>query len=167
MGTFGMPNLDKLGVILRIPEYAENANISINTQERNGETVPVGIHFENASGDFKNDYRFMASEIINEKLKTVKMRAVNWGIEFEPTVASIQRFKFMISANSEETTFIAKTEDGDLKFYSRDSAHMQETLCSFPDVTGSVTKGWAWPVEQVSKSLVLVEIHSLNLVMMV
>ena len=131
MGTFGMPNLDKLGVILRIPEYAENANISINTQERNGETVPVGIHFENASGDFKNDYRFMASEIINEKLKTVKMRAVNWGIEFEPTVASIQRFKFMISANSEETTFIAKTEGGDLKFYSPDSAHMQETLCSF------------------------------------
>ena len=61
MGTFGMPNLDKLGVILRIPEYAENANISINTQDRNGESVPVGIAFENAGGDFKNDYRFMAS----------------------------------------------------------------------------------------------------------
>ena len=115
MGTFGMPNLDKLGVILRIPEYAEDAKISLNKQDRNGESVPVGIAFENAGGDFKNDYRFMASEIINEKLKTVKMRDVNWGIEFQPTIASIQRFKFMISANSEETTFIAKTEDGNLR----------------------------------------------------
>ena len=155
MGTFGMPNLDKLGVILRIPEYAENANITINTQERNGETVPVGIHFENASGDFKNDYRFMASEIINEKLKTVKMRSVNWGIEFEPTVASIQRFKFMISANSEETTFIAKTEDGDLKFYFGDHSTHAGNFVFQPDVTGAVTKGWAWPVEQVSKILSL------------
>ena len=57
MGTFGMPNLDKLGIILRIPEYAENANITISKQERNGENVPVGIAFENAGGDFKNDYR--------------------------------------------------------------------------------------------------------------
>ena len=83
MGTFGMPNLDKLGIILRIPEYAENANITISKQERNGENVPVGIAFENAGGDFKNDYRFMASEIINEKLKTVKMREVNWGIDLK------------------------------------------------------------------------------------
>ena len=155
MGTFGMPNLDKLGVILRIPEYAENANISINTQERNGEQVPVGIAFSNASGDFKNDYRFMASEIINEKLKTVKMRAVNWGIDFEPTVASIQRFKFMISANSEETTFIAKTEGGHLKFYFGDHSTHAGNFVFQADVSGSVTKGWAWPVEQVSKILSL------------
>lgn len=155
MGTFGMPNLDKLGVILRIPEYAENANISINTQERNGETVPVGIAFANASGDFKNDYRFMASEIINEKLKTVKMRDVNWGIQFQPTVASIQRFKFMISANSEETTFIAKTEDGNLKFYFGDHSTHAGNFVFQHDVAGEATRGWAWPVEQVSKILSL------------
>ena len=65
----------------------------------------------------------MASEIINEKLKTVKMREVNWGIEFNP-VASIQRFKFMISANSEETTFIAKTEGNDSKFFPGPSTHV-------------------------------------------
>ena len=35
---------------------------------------------------------------------------VNWGVEFEPTIASIQRLKMMISANSEEKTFIARTE---------------------------------------------------------
>ena len=37
--------------------------------ERNGETIPTHIHFENAAGDFQNDYRFMNKAIIEEKLK--------------------------------------------------------------------------------------------------
>jgi len=153
MGTFGMPNLATLSVILRIPEYAENEKISINTQERNGETVPVGIHFENASGDFKNDYRFMSSEVVNDKLKSVTMKNVNWGVEFEPTVASVQRLKMMISANSEEKTFIARTEGNDLKFAFGDASTHAGEFVFQPDVSGSVSKGWAWPVEQVSKIL--------------
>ena len=46
--------------------------------------VPTGIHFENEKGDFKNDYRFMNAEIINEKLKTVKFKGVKWDVEIEP-----------------------------------------------------------------------------------
>jgi hypothetical protein len=153
MGTFGMPNLATLSVILRIPEYAENEKISINTQERNGETVPVGIHFENSSGDFQNDYRFMSSEVVNDKLKSVTMKNVNWGVEFEPTVASVQRLKMMISANSEEKTFIARTEGNDLKFAFGDASTHAGEFVFQPDVVGSVSKGWAWPVEQVSKIL--------------
>ena len=49
IGTFGMPNLGKLNTILGIPEYKDNAKISITKQERNGEQVAVGLHFENAS----------------------------------------------------------------------------------------------------------------------
>lgn len=155
MGTFGMPNLATLSVILRIPEYAENEKISINTQDRNGDTVPVGIHFENASGDFQNDYRFMASEVVNDKLKSVTMKNVNWGVEFEPTVASVQRLKMMISANSEESTFIARTEGDDLKFAFGDASTHAGEFVFQPDVGGSVSKGWAWPVDQVSKILSL------------
>lgn len=155
MGTFGMPNLATLSVILRIPEYAENEKISINTQDRNGDTVPVGIHFENASGDFQNDYRFMASEVVNDKLKSVTMKNVNWGVEFEPTIASVQRLKMMISANSEESTFIARTEGDDLKFAFGDASTHAGEFVFQPDVAGSVSKGWAWPVDQVSKILSL------------
>ena len=91
IGTFGMPNLNKLKILLNIPEYKEDAEITVTRQERNGEEVPVGMHFANKAGDFQNDYRFMVSEIVNEKLKTVKMRDVNWTVEFEPTTASIMR----------------------------------------------------------------------------
>ena len=78
LGVFGMPQLNKLKYLLDGAEYKENAKIDVVKSDRNGETVPTGLHFENESGDFKNDYRFMNTEIINEKLKTVKFRGANW-----------------------------------------------------------------------------------------
>ena len=37
--------------------------------------------FENASGDFKNDYRFMSKEVVEEKTKKgPKFKGVNWDI---------------------------------------------------------------------------------------
>ena len=41
-------------------------------------------YFENATKDFKNDYRFMNAEIINEKLKTVKFKGASWDVEVQP-----------------------------------------------------------------------------------
>ena len=123
IGTFGMPNLGKLNTILNIPEYRENARLSINTQQNpTGQTVPSGVHFENAAGDFKNDYRFMSAEIVTDKLKVVKFKGVKWGVDVVPTNASIQRMRYMASANSEETTFTAKTDNGALKFYFGDAS---------------------------------------------
>jgi hypothetical protein len=149
VGTFGMPNLGKLSIILGIQEYKENAKISLTTQDRNGETVPVGLHFENAAGDFKNDYRFMSQEIVSDKLKTVKMRSVNWNVEFDPTVASIQRLKFMASANSEELNFTAKTEGTDLKFFFGDHSSHAGNFVFQAGITGALTKSWSWPVAAV------------------
>ncbi len=83
-GTFGLPNLSKLNILLNIDEYKDNANITVNEQERNGETVPFGLHFENANGDFKNDYRFMSREVVEEKLKSVKFKGVSWDVEVTP-----------------------------------------------------------------------------------
>ena len=109
-GVFGMPNLDKLALHLKCPEYQKDSKIEVVSAERNGETVPFGLHFENASGDFKNDYRFMSREVVEEKLKSVKFKGVNWDIEIQPNSASIARFKMQSQANSDEVVFVAKTE---------------------------------------------------------
>jgi hypothetical protein len=111
--------------------------------------VPVGIHFENKAGDFKNDYRFMTSEVINDKLKTVKMRAVKWDVEFTPTVASITRLKYQASANSEETTFVAKTENNQLKFFFGDHSSHAGNFVFQDGVTGTLSKSWSWPIGAV------------------
>lgn len=146
-GVFGMPNLNKLATILNIPEYREDANISVISQVRNGVNTPVGVHFENKSGDFKNDYRFMTTEVINDRFKKVgKFRGATWHITLEPTLASIQRLKFQSQANSEETLFTAKSDKTDLKFYFGDhSTHAGEFVFQ-SGVTGSLSRAWSYPV---------------------
>ena len=146
IGVFGMPQLNKLKYLVDGPEYKENAKISITTAERNGETVPVGIHFENKDGDFKNDYRFMNTEVINEKMKTVKFRGVKWDVELEPTVASVTRFNFQAGANSEHPTFLAKTESGNLKFTFGDASTHGGEFVFAQNVAGKLDRGWTWPV---------------------
>jgi hypothetical protein len=149
VGTFGMPNLGKLNTILNIQEYKENAKLSINAQDRNGASTPVGIHFENKSGDFKNDYRFMTSDIINDKLKTVRMKSVKWNVDITPTVAAIQKMKFQASANSDEPVFVVKTETDKLKFFFGDHSTHAGDFVFADGITGSLAKSWSWPVAAV------------------
>jgi hypothetical protein len=152
-GTFGMPNLDKLNLHLKNPEYKEGAKLQVVTAERNGETIPTHIHFENAAGDFENDYRFMNKAIIEEKLKTVKFKGATWAVEFEPAMASIARMKLMSAAHSEEPTFNVKTVDGNLVFSFGDaSTHAGEFVFQH-DVGGTLQHTWSWPVAQVQSIL--------------
>ena len=146
IGTFGMPNLGKLKVILNTQEYKENAKLAL-TRKATG--APDGIDFENAAGDFKNNYRFMASEIVNEKLKTVKFKGVQWHIEFEPTVAAIQRLKMQAAANAEVVNFQAKTENGDLKFFFGDHSTHAGNFVFQSGVTGVLKRAWSWPIKTV------------------
>lgn len=146
VGTFGMPNLSKLKILLNLEAYKEDATLAIN---RTATGAPDQLNFENKTGDFKNSYRFMASEIVNEKLKTVKFKGANWGIEFEPTAAAIQRLKMQAAANAEEVNFQAKTENGDLKFYFGDHSTHAGNFVFQPDVDGTLKRAWSWPIKTV------------------
>ena len=146
IGTFGMPNLGKLKILLNLQEYKEDAKRSI-TKKATGDLD--GINFENKTGDFKNNYRFMAAEIVGEKSKTVKFKGVNWNIEFEPTNASIQRLKMQAQANAEEVNFQAKTENGDLKFFFGDHSTHAGNFVFQPGVTGQLKRAWSWPIKTV------------------
>ena len=152
-GTFGMPQLGKLDIHLKCPEYKDKAKITVLSGERNGATVPTGIHFENEKGDFKNDYRFMNAEIINEKLKTVKFKGASWDVVVEPSMASIQRMKFQSMAHAEETVFTVRTEGNSLVFSFGDASQHAGSFVFQTDVTGSLKHAWAWPVAQVQAIL--------------
>ena len=147
-GTFGMPNLNKLDIHLKCPEYKDGASIDVVLQDRNGVQIPTGIHFENATGDFKNDYRFMNAEIINEKLKTVKFKGAQWDVEVSPTMASVQRFKMQATANAEETVFTVLTDGTDIKFKFGDASTHAGEFVFATGVTGTLKNEWAWPVQQ-------------------
>jgi len=152
-GTFGMPNLDKLALHLKNPEYQKNAKLSVEKAERNGETVPTHIHFENEAGDLQNDYRFMNKQIIEEKLKSVKFKGASWEVEFEPTVASINRMKLQSAAHSEEPTFNVSTNGDNLVFSFGDHSTHAGKFNFQTGVTGALQHTWAWPVAQVQAIL--------------
>jgi len=156
-GTFGMPNLDKLSLHLKNPEYQKDAKIEVVEAERNGETVPTHIHFENSAGDFQNDYRFMNKAIIEEKLKTVKFKGASWNVTLQPSVAAITRMKYQAAAHSEEPTFNVSTKETggvtDLVFSFGDASTHAGSFVFETNVDGSLTHTWSWPVSQVQAIL--------------
>lgn len=162
-GVFGMPQLNKLKYLVDGAEYKDNAKIEIVKGQRNGEEIPIGIHFENEAGDFKNDYRFMNQDIINEKLKTVKFRGANWDVEVNPTHQAIQRFNFQAGANSEHTTFLAKTDDGNLKFIFGDQSTHGGEFVFATGVTGKLTKAHTWPVNAILSILKIADVNNCKL----
>lgn len=148
IGTFGMPNLSKLKTILSFDEYDKDATINVTRTDRDGVSVPTAIHFETKTGDFVNDYRLMSQTIVEEKVKQVKFAGATWNIEFEPKVVNIQRLKKQASANSEETTFVTKTDGTDLKIYFGDVATHSGNFVFESGVQGQLQHQWAWPVRQ-------------------
>ena len=155
-GVFGMPNLDKLKILLNIAEYRENADITVIQQDRDGVMTPSGLSFKNRAGDFCNDYRFMTASVLAEVLKSVKFKGATWTLEFEPTIAGIQRLKMQAQANSDIPVFKVRTDKGNLYFgFGDHSTHAGEFVFQ-PGVTASLKHTWSWPVKQVIAILDLV-----------
>lgn len=155
-GLFGMPNLNKLNIILNIPEYKEKAKLSIARQaDADGNQVPCGIDFENADGDFRNSYRFMVASVVTERLKSVKFRGVPWDVEVEPTVNSIQRMRFQSQANSEESSFIAKTNKGNLEFHFGVASTHAGNFVFHQGTNGKLAADRSWPVPVFNTILAL------------
>jgi hypothetical protein len=147
IGTFGMPNLGKLKTILGFDDYDENAKINITRVSKDGVDVPSTIHFETKDGSFVNDYRLMSKAIAEEKVKSVTFKGTAWNVEFEPTIAGIQRLKKQASANSEEEHFTMTTVNGDLKINFGDPSTHSGNFVFQSMVTGTLNKTWNWPVK--------------------
>ena len=156
IGLFGMPNLDKLKILLNLQEYRENADINIVKQDRNGIDTPVGLHFTNATKDFQNNYRFMSAEIISETIKTAKFKGANWAVTITPAVSAIQRLKMQAQANSDIPVFQTRTRNKNLVISFGDhSTHTGEFVFE-QGVGGALNNAWKWPVKQIISILDLV-----------
>lgn len=152
-GTMGLGKLPVLAGYLNFEGYADKtATIEVVTSERNGEQVPEELKFTSGNG-YTANYRFMVSQLIEEKLKTVKFKGASWNVTLQPSVAAIARMKLMSAAHSEEPTFNVKTVDGNLVFSFGDaSTHAGEFVFQH-DVEGSLQHTWSWPVAQVQSIL--------------
>jgi hypothetical protein len=155
-GTFGMPFLNKLDLHLKNPEYKEDAQVAVVWEERNGEDKPVSIHFENATGDFKNEYKLMGETLVNEKVKSTKFKGAVWQVEIEPSIVSIERMKLQAAVHSEENTFLVKTEGADLKVYFGDASTHEGSFVFQSGIKGKLKQAHQYPIKQFISILGLV-----------
>lgn len=150
-GVFGMPNLDKLNLLLKNPEYKENAKIDVITKDN----APSGLYFENASKDYSNDFRFMNTKIINEKLKSAKYKGSGWDLEFTPSLSSTQRLKLQSQVHNEETNFKVKVVNKNLIVSFGDSNTHAGNFVFQSEIVGKLKHEWSWPVQSVLSILSL------------
>lgn len=102
----------------------------------------------------------MNTEIINERLKSIKFNSVKWDLELEPTLQAIQRFQMQAAANNEHTVFATKTVAGNLKFIFGDASTHGGEFVFATGVSGSLKRSWSWPVANVLAILKLAEVNS-------
>ena len=149
-GIFGLHDLGRLNTILNIPEYKENATITVTTVDMNGTNVPTGIKFANANKDFKNEYRFMSQEVVETQLPPRTRKNIVWGVSIQPTANAIQRLKFQSqAAGNAAGTFLASVDKRNLMFSIGDhSTHSGEFVFE-SNVAGGLKNPREWPLQHV------------------
>jgi len=148
-GVFGLPDLARLNTILNIPEYSENAQV---TMQRHLSDNPASVSFQNVSGDFRNDYRFMSSTIVETQIPTQTLRPIKWDISFTPSARAIQRLKYQSQAvGNTIKSFAAWTDGGNLMVSLGDKSSVVGAF-AFAEVTGSVSEA-NWPLNAIQTIL--------------
>ena len=152
IGEFGMGNLGFLNGIVNLDGYkADEAVINVKTRERNGQVSPDSLTFEDQYGN-TDQYRFMSKEVVEQQLKTVKFRGVNWNVSFEPSKQSVQELAQIAGIYSTiEPTFSVKTENGNVVIgvgTDDGSGHVGKRIFA-RNVDGELKQNWSWPLHQV------------------
>ena len=94
----------------------------------------------------------MSKEVVDQQLKTVKFRGVNWNVSFEPTKQSVQELAQIANIYVNiEPTFSVRTENGNVVIgvgTDDGSGHVGKRIFA-RNVTGELKQHWSWPLHQV------------------
>lgn len=155
-GTFGIPSLSWLNVLLTIPEYQEDSSkCRVEAEIKNNVEQPISIKFENANSDYKNEFRLMTANLINNIQPLLKFNVTSWPIEFETTVVQQQRLKFQASSNPEETTATFSIEKGAIKVIIGDPSGSCGNFIFYNGVDPKIKENIVVPIALVNNILSL------------
>jgi hypothetical protein len=155
-GLFGVPNLPLLNTILNIPEYQnDDAKLTVERKTVNNMEQPTSIKFENGTGDFKNEFRLMASNIIDNIEPSLKFNVTSWPATFVPTVAAQQRLKYQTSAHPEEKAVTFRIENGEIRATIGDGSSHNGSFVFHTGVDKKIKETIVVPVLVVNSVLTL------------
>ena len=152
--TVGLSRMGVLQGYLQYPGFDDaDATVKIDTQERNGETIPVEVAFEAQDGNDAH-YRFMLSDVINQQLKEIKFKGAEFDINIVPTAKNLKDLGYFNSVlGSFEANFSPKTNGTDLFFHIGDGVSDRTKIHVSNTIEGSITRDWRWPLDIVLKIL--------------
>ena len=147
--TVGLSRMSVLDGYLKFPGFGdEGAKVEIETQSRNGEDIPVEIAFESAEGH-SGSYRFMLSDVINQQLKTVKMKEIPWDVTIVPTQKNLKDLGYFNGVlGGFEPVFSPTTESGALYFNIGEGAGDKGKLPINNNVDGELSGNWKWEIDK-------------------
>ena len=147
--TVGLSRMSVLDGYLKFPGFGdENAKVNIETQSRNGEDIPVEISFESAEGH-SGSYRFMLADVINQQLKTVKMKEIPWDVTIVPTQKNLKDLGYFNGVlGGFEPVFSPTTENGALYFNIGEGAGDKGKLPINNNVDGDLSGNWKWEIDK-------------------
>ena len=153
VGTAGMPNLNKLKILLNLAIYREDLRIYVTNKDDTDE--PEFIHFENADGDFHNSYRLMGKNVADNLIPDSIFNEPKWDLDFVPSELAIQRLKMQAQAHSDQVHFQTKTEKGCLKLlFGNINTHGGDFVLE-PNTGGDLKRSRSYPLTQVLNILSL------------
>ena len=152
-GEFGMGRLNILQGYLNFANYkTDDAKISVTRKDRDDKKdVPQEITFNDGNGQ-KSVYRFMSSDMI----PYARYKGTAWDVSVEPSNSKIKEFQEIAGILSgTEPYFLAKTEDGKLKFSIGEEGADRAEITIAEDVTGELKGELYWPTSEVISILKL------------
>jgi len=154
--TVGLSRMGVLQGYLQYPGFDEDGSkVSVVTQERNGEDVPVEVEFTAKDGNNAN-YRFMLADVINQQLKSMKFKGAEFDVNIVPTkknLADLTYFNSVLGAY--EANFSPVTDGTNLSFNIGDGVTDRTKISINNDIDGSITGDWRWPLDIVLRILKL------------
>lgn len=152
--TVGLSRMAVLKGYLQYPGFdKEDSTVTVQTQERNGEQVPVEVAFTSTEGTDAH-YRFMLADVINQQLKDIKFKGAEFDVTIQPSKKMMQDLSYFNNVLAAyEANFMPKTEEGALYFYVGAEGSDRTKILINNNVEGEINTDWNWPLDIVLKIL--------------
>jgi len=152
--TIGLSRMGVLQGYLQYPGFDDaDATVTVKTQERNGDNVPVEVEFTSADGNDAH-YRFMLADVINQQLKSIKFKGAEFDVNVVPTDKNLKDLTYFNSVLSTyEANFSPKTNGTDLFFHIGDGVSDRTKIHVSNTIEGEIKGDWRWPLDIVLRIL--------------
>ncbi len=152
--TIGLSSMNILDGLLKYEGFADaDATVQIETQQRNGEDVPVEIKFQDQSGTDAN-YRFTLADVVNTQLPDIKFKGADNDVTIVPTAKNLKDLSYFTGVlGSLEDSFTPKTENGKLYFYIGGVGSNRTKILISEIPGGEITNDLSWNLSTVLKIL--------------